>query len=291
MLIGERVAMRPGLFAYSMLYPLTDNWLDDPTVSEVRKRAFSERFGRRLAGRAVRPEDDRDRPAFRLVETIESEFPRCQCPWVYESLLAIHGGQTRSLDQQHRSRLSAEEVLAISFEKGGSSVLADLHLVMDAPRPAEQRFAFGFGVLLQLLDDLQDVEDDLAAGHVTAFTRAAARGPLDDETARLARFVDAVLASGPFQSPAFADRLDLIRRNCLSLLVGTVALGERRFSRGFRRGLERQWPVSFRAHRRLRRRALRHWSRIAPTVRAAGNETRSAEFFAPQAPRDASQTP
>ena len=59
--------------------------------------------------------------------------------------------------------------------------------------PAEERFAFGYGVFLQLLDDLQDVTIDLAAEHHTLFTLAARRGTLDDLTARLLDFIDIVL--------------------------------------------------------------------------------------------------
>jgi hypothetical protein len=86
-------------------------------------------------------------------------------------------------------------------------------------------------------------------------------GPLDALTARLARFIDTVLTGdGVFRGPDFADRLDLIRRNCRVLLVSSVAEHPKRFSPRFRRDLQRRWPLSFRAQRRLRRRAIRRWS-------------------------------
>lgn len=282
MLLDRRVELRPGLFAYSMLYPVTDNWLDDPAVSATRKRAFGQRFGWRLAGWPLRPLDGPEAPAFRLVETIEREFARGEFPSVYDGLLAIHAGQSRSLEQHAVDRLDDAQVLAISFEKGGASVLADLYLVCEAPTPAEDRFAFGYGVFLQLLDDLQDVEEDLAAGHETLFSRAARHGRLDEPTSRLARFMDAVLDGGPFAGPEFADRLDLVRRNCRALLVGTVALHPRRFSRRFRSALGGSWPVSFRAHRRLQRRVIRHW-------RAARGRLGAGRAGA-QTPRSTSQT-
>lgn len=260
MLLDRPVELRPGLFAYSVLYPVTDNWLDDPDVSSDRKRSFNERVGKRLAGLPVCAADDRDMAVCRLVDRIEQEFPRGDFPSLYASLLAIHAGQMRSLDQHGGTDLTDAEIASISFEKGGSSVLTDLHLVSLAAEPAEERFAFGYGVFLQLLDDLQDVEVDLAAGHDTLFTRAARRGPLDHITGRIARFIDIVLATeGLFDGPEFTDRLDLIRRNCRALLVGSVAEHPKRFSRRFRRHLARQWPVSFRAQRKLRRRAIRRW--------------------------------
>lgn len=259
-LLDLPVALGPGLFAYSMLYPLTDNLLDDPRVSSAGKRAFNERFGRRLAGMPVRAAGPREAAVFGLVGRVEAEFPRRRYPDVHESLLAIHRGQVRSLTQQDDPALTGAELLAISCEKGGSSVLADLYLVAGTPTPEEERFAFGYGVFLQFLDDLQDVERDRAARHQTLFTRAATRGPLDAPAAQLARFIDRVLDGEElFAGPELADRIDLVRRNCRALLVGAVADQPRLFSRRFRRAVARRWPLSFRAMRRLRRRAERRF--------------------------------
>jgi hypothetical protein len=167
-------------------------------------------------------------------------------------------------------------ILTISFEKGGSSVLADLYLVCGRASPQQERFAFGYGVFLQLLDDLQDVDADGAAGHQTLFTRAAERGPLDAEAARLARFIDGVLGGRELRpGAAFSDREDLICRNCRSLLVAAVADHPRRFTRGFRRRLERQWPLSLRSLRRLRRRAER---RCGEAARALERRTGAASL-------------
>jgi len=257
MRLGLPIDVASGLFAYSMLYPLTDNLLDDPALDGRAKRAFNERFGRRLQGLAVRPAGASEAAVFELVRRIEEEFPRDAFPDVHESLLAIHGGQVRSLGQQDDPRLSDGEILEISFEKGGSSVLADLFLVAGAARPDDERFAFAYGTFLQLLDDLQDVEADLEAGHQTIFTRAARRGVLDALAARLGSFIDRVLDAEPLASAEAADRRDLIRRNCRMLLVGAMAEQPRRFSRRFRRTVERRWPFTLGAMRRLRRRGER----------------------------------
>ena len=268
MLLDRDVALGPGLFAYSMLYPLTDNLLDDPRVPAGDKRAFNERFGRRLAGRPVGVSGPGDAAVFALVARIEEEFPRASFAGVYESLLAIHRAQGRSLAQQDEPRLTDDEVLAISCEKGGTSVLADLYLVSGRASAPEESFAFGYGVFLQLLDDLQDVAPDLEAGHQTLFTRAAGRGTLDEPTARLARFVDRVLDEAEaLAGPAYADRKDLIRRNCRTLLVGAISEQPGRFTRRFRRAVEGQWPFSLRAMRRLRRRAERRARRAAGSLR------------------------
>ncbi len=277
-LVLERpVTVGDGLFAYSMLYPLTDNLLDDPRLPDGAKREFVGRFGRRLAGLPERPANGLEEAVFRLVERIEGELPRRLHPDVHESLLAIHGAQVRSLQQQDGSVLVDDDLLEISCEKGGTSVLADLYLVAAGASDDEEHFAFGYGVFLQLLDDLQDVERDLAAGHHTLFTRAAGRGPLDVPTARLARFIDEVLDTTRLLAGATSsERKDLIRRNCLMLLVGAIAEQPRRFSRAFRRQLSRRWPLSLRALRRLRRRAQ---DRFGAAARALQRQTGAASLL------------
>jgi hypothetical protein len=256
MLLERPLALGDGLFAYSMLYPLTDNLLDDPAVDGAAKAGFAERFGARLAGRPALPRNRLEWAAFAMVARMERELPRRRFPDAWESLLAIHRAQLLSLRQQAAPALADDDLVAISCEKGGTSVLADLYLVAGTATADEERFAFGYGVFLQLLDDLQDVESDLVAGHQTAFAAAARRGPLDAPAARLAHFVDDVLGASPLlERPGAADRRDLIRRNCLTLLVGAVAEQPRRFTRRFRREIERQWPFSLGAQHRLRRRA------------------------------------
>jgi hypothetical protein len=263
MLLGRPVRLTPGLFAYSMLYPVTDNFLDSPDRSRHEKRAFNDRLGARLIGHDVTAGCPAEASAFRLVGQIEEEFPRCEHGDVWESILAIHRGQVSSL-RQHGRALAESELSAISFAKGGASVLADLYLVSGTATPQEERFAFGYGVFLQLLDDLQDVRADLATRHQTLFTLAARKRTLDNLTARLVAFIEIVLDEQRLQVDAQArDCLDLIRRNCHSMLAGVVAENPALFGDRFQRSIECQWPLGFRAMRRLRRHAHRRFQGTA----------------------------
>ena len=268
MLLGRPVRLTPGLFAYSMLYPVTDNLIDAPDRTPDEKRVFNTRLGARLMGDAVTAESAAEASAFDLVSHIEQEFPRRAYADVWESILAIHHGQVASV-RQHGRPLNERALREISFAKGGASVLADLYLVVGTATPAEEHFAFGYGVFLQLLDDLQDVETDAATGHQTLFTLAAREGTLDNLTARLVAFIDVVLdQQRPQNGPHTLDCLDLIRRNCHSMLAGVIAENPGMFGRRFRRSIERQWPLSFRAMRRLRTHARRRFEKTARRLQA-----------------------
>lgn len=271
-LLARPVATTPSVFAYSMLYPLTDNLLDDPGVSAHAKAGFNRRLGRRLAGERPTATGPLEAAVFELVGQIEEEFPRASHPRVFASLMAIHRGQVRSVGQQEPAGPEGvggeRDLLRLSAEKGGTSVLADGYLVAGDLAPEEAEFLFGYGLVLQLLDDLQDATEDRAAGHRTLFSTAAGRGPLDPLAGRLARFTaEVVRAADAFDAPGWPLVAELIRRNCPLLLV--QALGEQRglFTRPFVRRLQRHFPIAFTAVPRLRRRATRRWRRAEPALR------------------------
>jgi hypothetical protein len=170
--MGQPVALTDAIFAYSMLYPLTDNLLDDPHLSGDAKRHFLTRFRLRLTGEHVLPQNDNETTVFQMVKCIEMQFDRALYPAVYEHLLAIHDAQANSLRQQDRP-LSKAEVLTLTFTKGATSVLADGFLVNGSMTPEMYRFLTYYGIVLQLCDDLQDQVEDQIACHQTIYSTAA----------------------------------------------------------------------------------------------------------------------
>ncbi|MGH9696911.1 MAG: hypothetical protein ACRD5Z_22385, partial [Bryobacteraceae bacterium] len=149
-LLGEPPRLTPAIFAYSMLYPYSDNYLDDKHISWAAKLRFSARFRQRLAAGELAPGDALENTIWDLVSRIESQWPRKAYPAVYDCLLAIHRAQEKSLAQQRAAWLSDADILRLSFAKGGASVLADAYLAAGSLSEVERNFAFGWGVLLQL---------------------------------------------------------------------------------------------------------------------------------------------
>ena len=154
-LFGQKIRLTPSVFAYSMLYPYTDNFIDDSTVSELEKQAFAERFYKRLDNQCVEPANPIEVKIFELVGMIEKEWPRVAHPEVYDSLLAIHAAQTESAALlSKKKQLTNSEVFDICVNKGGCSVTADGYLILGKLTSEQEKFLFGYGAYLQILDDL-----------------------------------------------------------------------------------------------------------------------------------------
>ena len=241
------IALTPALFAYSMLYPWTDNCLDDPRLERAAKLAFGDWLTLRLSGARVVPPDCHSEQVGRLVRMIEQFFPRTEFPEVFLSLLAIHRAQMRSLDQQEAARAWNERaLLQLSIDKGGTSVLTDACLVRGSLTDEEAEFIFAYGVVLQLMDDLQDFREDLANAHMTIFTRQAGTGPLDVVTTRLWAFTQKVLRGfNRFGSAQPASLKSLVQDNLRLLLVQTVARNPEFYTPEFVRLAEASSPVRF----------------------------------------------
>ena len=239
-LLGESPRLTPPVFAYSMLYPYSDNHLDNPNISYEAKLRFSRRFRLRLSG-DLAPTDSLENIVWKFVSLIEDYWPRQSYPAVYDALLAIHDAQEKSLEQQRR----ASDILRLSFAKGGTSVLADAYLAKGSLLEAEQRFAFGWGVLLQLGDDLQDLASDRERGSHTLFSTAAAKGTLDDLTTQTLRFAGAVIESLE-ALPKGAEHLkELLRKNSISLLITAAGEYSDFYSTDYLHELERYSPLRF----------------------------------------------
>jgi hypothetical protein len=245
-LMGFPVRLTPAIFAYSMLYPYSDNYLDEPGCSREAKLAFSARFRRRLQGETARPQNDREATIWALVAIIEAQYARAEYPQVYESLLAIHAAQQQSISQLAApGRHPGLDILQLTFTKGGTSVLADACLAAGRLTQAEARFAFQWGVVLQLGDDLQDVLSDRRRGSLTLYTQTASREPLDEITNRtlhFGRWAMQAMDQLPNGRPVLKE---LLKRSSQLLLIRSAAGADQLYSAPYLRQLENYSPFRF----------------------------------------------
>lgn len=259
LLLGLKVEVTPSIFAYSMLYPYTDNYLDDPAVSQSTKESFNRRFRQRLLGEALIPKNPAERTIDQLFELIESEWERSENPLVYDNLLAIHNAQIRSLGLIDPDAGPYEkDVLGISFEKGGTSVLADGYLVAGSLTEGQAKYLFGYGAYTQLMDDLEDVTEDLEANRLTIFSQTAPYRKLDHLTNRLIHFGRAVLADlDVFDTETAKSLFEIIDRALDPILIDIIGRSNGYFSKRYLRALEKHSAYRFQKIKKLRKKLER----------------------------------
>ncbi|HLY43095.1 MAG TPA: hypothetical protein VKR52_17915 [Terracidiphilus sp.] len=245
-ILGEPIGMTTSILGYSLLYPYTDNYLDRREIGADAKLKFSARFRQRLRGESMAPLNSHEVTLWKLVELIERQFPRTLYDQVFDCLLAIHQAQEASLAQMRPRIMEQDEVLRISCAKGGTSVLADACLARGWLRREEAQFGFAWGVLLQLGDDLQDLDEDLKRGSTTIFSKSAATGeildPLVCQLLNLSERVGDEMRGLPHASAMLEN---LLRMSWRSLIIGAVANAPDSFSSEFLAEAESRSPFRF----------------------------------------------
>jgi hypothetical protein len=257
-LLGEPMAITPSILGYSLLYPYSDNFMDQESASTADKLRFSARFRQRLQGHGPPADGPREAAAWAMVQLIEQQYSRVRFPQVFDCLLAIHRAQEGSIAQLKYGSLRDDmELLRISCAKGGTSVLTDACLVRGNLDDDESRFSFEWGSLLQLGDDLQDVREDWRNGSRTLFTRAVMEGkPLDNLVIQLLNLSQQVAAGMDRLPGGDATLRELLRMSWRSLIVMAVANAPEYFTPEFLGTLECSSPFRFDFLRKRNKRFL-----------------------------------
>ncbi|HKL32229.1 MAG TPA: hypothetical protein VJ919_06840 [Tangfeifania sp.] len=246
LMMGVPVEITPSIFGYSMIYPYSDNFLDDSSVSDAEKKAFSKRFNKRLHGELVIPASFTEEQLFKLVGMFEMQYNRQEFPKVYESLYAIQNGQTRSLELIKCNGLGDAVIREICFEKGGASVLADGYLIAGRLTYEQERALFGYGVYLQLLDDIQDVKEDTEGQTKTLFS-------CRDKNTSLGEFVNKTIHFGRtvmeemrcFEGPDIEVMLRLMNRSIEMMIIESVGINPDYYPEEFLAEMEKHSPLRF----------------------------------------------
>lgn len=246
-ILGIPMELTPAIFAYSLLYPYTDNLIDNPDISDSEKVIFSELFRSRLSGNSVESSNPMERAVFRLVEMIENQYSRIDFPEVFQSLLDIHAAQTNSLKLiQENNSIGESEILKICIAKGGASVRADGFLVAGRLSEDQQNFLFGFGAYLQLLDDIQDVGEDHKSGLMTVFSKNFCRFNLDSKLNKTYWFGEFVMKNLDFFDGRQIDLFkSLMRKSMDMFVIEAIAQNPETYSRKYVSAIEKYSPFHF----------------------------------------------
>ena len=247
------VTLTDAMFAYSMLYPLTDNLLDDANKTFEQKSSFNTQLYKRLRGAEVHPNDLQEKDVFEMIELIENQYPRAIYPDVYESMLLIQDAQVRSLNQQYAS-LSDAQILRLSFEKGAASVLADGFLVLGNLNTQQFNFLTGYGIVLQLADDLQDIDSDKEHAHITLFSSEKSAEQLSVVTHKLISLSKETLTFLPCDNQTLKIQLTTLLDKSLSYLISdAIFVHKKKMPRQFIRRMNATHLMGFYHYKRLKK--------------------------------------
>jgi hypothetical protein len=255
MYMQKDVMCHDSLFAYSMIYPYMDNYLDDVSLSLEKKLVLIGKLREGLEGLGFHPGNKNEEKLLHLIQMIESDYKREKFPEVYQSLLAIFNAQLRSLTQQKGHTLPFEgDILDLSFEKGGTSVLADGYLIDGKLEERQANFCFGFGTFLQLADDIQDLVVDQKNDHATIFSLPAGKYNLDNLASKLLNFTsETAHAKLDEKDPGAKSLRELILKNCTLLILEAIGKHRSFYSREYWQRMEGFFPIRFSGLEKLRK--------------------------------------
>lgn len=249
---GMETGCSDSMFAYSMLYPYTDNIMDDAATGPEEKMRSNDKLRLRLEGRPYFQPAGIEKKLDRLVELVEQEFPRDRFPQVFQGLLGIYNAQIKSLAQQNGDvPPHVVDIPGVSFEKGGTSVLADGYLVKGKLTGNQEAFCFGLGAFLQLADDIQDVVMDKKNNHTTLFSQAAGRWKMDALANKLFRLIPVVVPGD--KEPRLKKIDELFHRSFHLHIMEAVGKNAALYSDAYIKELQVHFPVRFSYLKKLRK--------------------------------------
>lgn len=240
-LLGEKICLKKSIFAYSMVYPYSDNFLDDNNITNEEKDEFNEKLYLMVKGEKIHLENELEEKIYKLINYIEDDYERSKYQGVYRSLIDIYKSQVKSIKQQGKMYIPYEaDILDISIEKGGTSVLVDGYLIKGDLNDLEKEFCINYGTLLQLIDDFQDLKED---NYSTIMTQVAEKYYLDVIINKLINYVYDL-----FNNTRFLENRENLKKvmisNCIIMIVCNIALNKQYFSENYIKDMEKYIPFT-----------------------------------------------
>ena len=237
---GERQNAANPILAYSLLYPYTDNYIDDKTTTKEEKERSKSMIARKLKEEPVLVQSALEEKTCRLLDMIGDAYEGEAKKKVIGTLLQLLEAQNYSIRQQ-KAGISEDEILGISIWKGSASVLADYLFATQDWREKEEGFYLRFGFLLQLVDDLQDMEEDKKEGSHTMMIKAAEQKRLEGQVNRLLWFIWDTVRDFEPRNPGLKG---FVLKNCVEITLLSAAMNAQHFLKEYIKALEPYLPLS-----------------------------------------------
>lgn len=262
-IVNDSVSYSNSIFAYSMLYPYTDNFLDDPNISKSRKKEINDAFNKILYCTPNDLTQDNYVQGFsNLISMIRVEHPIYEYPDVSHSLISIHNAQCKATSVQSDSFPPySSDILSVSIDKGGTSVLADAYIIYGTVSETLCKFAYGYGVLLQFCDDLQDTLKDSETNSMTIFSQLHSKWDLDIITNKLFNYIDEVLSyNSDFISNSSIN--PFVKKNIEFLILEAIAQNNKDYSKEYIKKITPYFPFRLRYLKKLYKKLSKKYERF-----------------------------
>lgn len=228
------------IFGYSMLYPFTDNFIDGAERTKEEKVHYNQLIAGKLKGEYCQPVSEYEEKTLALLSAIEEDYDKSD--EIYSGLLLMLEAQKNSQKQENTETvLTEEQAFHISVCKGGMSVLIDRYLIGKPMTEADLHFYYGFGFLLQLCDDLQDITQDRENGSRTLFTVCTACEETERKINRLLHYTKKLFEGCECRNEDFKQ---FLFDNCCLLILFSAAGSREHVSSEWLAEAQRHFPVS-----------------------------------------------
>jgi len=175
-----------------------------------------------------------------------------------------------------------QKITAMTFEKGGTSVLADGFLAAGELTLEEMEIIFNYGAFAQLMDDQEDIRNDIKSGAVTFFSEAARIGNVDEVLQRVFYFAHKVLKGLDQFTNAKAQPLKQMSMKGIDLLLIDAALRmESYYSKKYLQELEGYFPFRFEYLKRVRKEIQRKKITAERLTGLLVKNQKQVDFFKP----------
>lgn len=254
---GAEDYVQNAVWSYSLLYPYTDNILDDVTISSKEKMEFNERLYQRIQGREEKGYNQKEEKINACITYIEEKYNREQYPEIYNSILLIFQAQVESLRMQ-KELLGEEESLDISIFKGASSVLVNACMIdgrFGENRENNIRLATKLGYFLQLADDLRDMKTDIESQHQTLFTIFINQGNVEHLTNNMFEYIDFIFEGIEGKT----EIAEFIKKQCRILMINSMIHNKEYFSKEYIDRIEEYSLVSIGAMDSIKQEVREIW--------------------------------
>ncbi len=234
----------PAIFGYSMLYPYTDNYIDDPRYTALEKNYYNNMIAEYIKGQKVETRCFHDIKTCELLEDVIQFYKGEEQLDIRNGLLYMLDAQKLSLTQiknELNKALTEEEIFKISSFKGGISVLIDRFYVSSHMSKDDFIFYLCYGFFLQLADDLQDITEDYNLGRQTLFTFEKSEERDEKILNKLLYFLHDIMNRYTISNPILKN---FIEKNCLYLILFSAFKSKENFSTNYLHQLEPYLPVS-----------------------------------------------